>query len=197
LRNRRLVKHTSRCVCEAIPRDDWHIRQQLRRKDPECRWHHPVGGKRREPPSVCMLDSSWADGSVDTRLWLLQPEWTHASDAAGDFRPSASDWGWTRAAPLALFVFWGSQLLLLLVWSGPVLLGRHCTLWATPPACFALLIFQTGPVFKPRPAELQSSYWPAWAAILFTLLHSWDDRHVPLCPAFIGWDRVLWTFCWG
>jgi hypothetical protein len=44
--------------------------------------------------------------------------------------------------------------------------------------------------FCPSQPGLQSSY--------FYLQHSWNDRHAPLCPAFlICWDGVPWTFCLG
>jgi hypothetical protein len=35
-----------------------------------------------------------------------------------------------------------------------------------------------------------------WTAVLLLPL-TWDDRCVPPCPTFIGWDGVSWTFYLG
>jgi hypothetical protein len=56
----------------------------------------------------------------------------------------------------------------------------------TPPAFFALVIFEIEPCFLPRPDHNPSIRFPAVAGIRYLLLH----------PA-IGWDGVSWTFCLG
>jgi hypothetical protein len=52
-----------------------------------------------------------------------------------------------------------------------------------------LVIFEIGSCFILGQSRPWSSY--------LCVPSSWDDRHVPLCPAFIGWDGVsLISFAW-
>jgi hypothetical protein len=60
-----------------------------------------------------------------------------------------------------------------------ILLGRHSVAWATPPALFALVIFQRGShVFAQGHLRLQSSY--------LCVLCSRDDKHTYHHTQFIG-----------
>jgi hypothetical protein len=59
-----------------------------------------------------------------------------------------------------------------------------------PPVLFALGIFQIGScIYVWAGLDHNSSY--------LCFLCSWDDRHTPPSPAFIGWDGISQTFCLG
>jgi hypothetical protein len=57
-----------------------------------------------------------------------------------------------------------------------LLLGRHLTLEATHPGLFAFTYFLTRVSVYTRLA--------CTMFLLLCLLDRWDDRHMPLCPAF-------------
>jgi hypothetical protein len=58
----RVVKHTSGCVCKGVSRDDWHMGQQLRGKDPSSMWAAPsnrVGAQmeQKQGDSQCCVQT--------------------------------------------------------------------------------------------------------------------------------------------
>jgi hypothetical protein len=55
---------------------------------------------------------------------------------------------------------------------------------------FALIIFQIG-------SHIYALVNLNHNSPILCFLHSWDDRHPPPCPAFIGWDGFSETFCPG
>jgi hypothetical protein len=62
-------------------------------------------------------------------------------------------------------------------WTQGLMLARQALYTgATHPALFALVILDTRSHFLPGPPRPQSSY--------LYFLHSWSDKHVPLCPDF-------------
>jgi hypothetical protein len=63
------------------------------------------------------------------------------------------------------------------------LTGTCSTTWVIPPSLFALVIVQVGShVFCPG---LSSDSHPP----IYGLLHSWDERHMPPCPAYwLRWN---------
>jgi hypothetical protein len=62
-----------------------------------------------------------------------------------------------------------------------------CATSATTSVPFAVVILEIGAVYCPGQPGPQSSslHFP----------HSWNDRYVPLHPAFLAWDGFWQTFC--
>jgi hypothetical protein len=61
--------------------------------------------------------------------------------------------------------------------------------WAMPQALLALIVFEIGSYFFLR---------LAWTGIFlfYAFLHSWNDRHTPLCPAFSVQNPIWKVFAW-
>jgi hypothetical protein len=83
---------------------------------------------------------------------------------------------------------WEFDLFVLEFWglNSGLCICRRCTTWTTPPAFFALVIFELG-------CNLLSK--TTWTEILlfYSSCCSWNDRHTPPHPTFSHWDGVLWT----
>jgi hypothetical protein len=41
------------------------------------------------------------------------------------------------------------------------------------------------------------SLCPSWSGSYLPIPFSWDDRDMPLCPSFTGWNEFSWIFCPG
>jgi hypothetical protein len=65
------------------------------------------------------------------------------------------------------------------------LLGRHSITWAMPPTLFTV-------IFQIRSPICVCLGWPGLQSSYLRFLLSWDNRYVPLCPAFtwLGWGLL-------